>query len=334
MGEARKLRDHYVYDDIIAFLNLAHYSYNTKLSYEKGIRDFFREIKNKDIEHLTQDDIPIIKKEVELFRTLLKERGYSNNTINNKVAGLRRLYTEFKANKYNVDVDFFSIIKALPSDTDSYDPFTIDEAMQLYELALDEIHDGEIKSKFILFCLDTCIRKSAALKIKWSDFKVINEKEVRIIAIDKGNKDFRAMIHYDFYKELLELKDDSELVFNLKLSTVDKMISRLVTKLNVDSERNLTFHSLRKAGIEFKYRYTGDIKVAQKAANHSDFSLTFNTYVSTEDYGVMGAVSLLHKNEESILNQLSFEELKKLMNSLEPDIFLRVEKMAREMFSK
>ena len=334
MGAVVKLRSDFgVYDEFVSYINMAHLSDNTKKTYSTGIRDFFREVKNKEIEHLTWTDLEIKKKDVEYFRTKLKEKGQSNNTINNKVAGLRGFYNELASNEIDVNTKLFAGIKKLPDDTDSYDPFTVEEVLKLSELALGEQRKGINKSKFILFCLDTCIRKTAALNLKWSDLEVLEgNEEVKINVIDKGNKDFRAKIHYEFYKELLTLKGNSEFVFDLTKDNIDKMMPRLIQKLSPNSERNLVFHSIRKTGVEFKYRYTGDIKVAQKAANHVDPNLTFKTYISTEDYGVYGAVSKSKDTKESILNTLNHEQIITLLGSLDTDLLLRVEKKAKELF--
>lgn len=333
MGALAKLNENSIYDEFLGFINLAHYSEHTKKTYETGIRDFFRVIKGKEVEHLTLTDIAIKKKDVEKFRTILKEKGNSNNTINNKVAGLRKFYYELAGNEYDIKVEFFKSIKKLSDDTDSYDPFTVEEVLQLAQLALKEKHKGIIKSNFILFCLDTCIRKGAALNLKWSDFEVVNDKEVKINAVDKGNKDFRAKINYDFYKELLNMKNDSNFVFDITMSSIDVMMPRLIKKLDTNPDRNLAFHSIRKTGIDFKYRYTGDIKVAQTAANHSDASLTIKTYISNQDYGVLGAVSKAKENNVSILPNLSKDQYIELLSQLDTDLLLRLEKKAEELFN-
>lgn len=327
-----KLNENSVYDEFKHFINLAHHSENTKLAYEKGIRDFFQFHLGKDLEFLTWEDVKIKKRDVEKFRTELKSQGLTNTTINNKIAGLRKFYIELSANDYDVKADFFRAIKALGNDTKSYGFFTIEEALSLASWAEQEKHNGKVKSLFLLFCLDTCIRKDAALNLKWNDFQVINETEVQINAIDKGNKDFRAKIHRAFYDQLLTIKTDSERVFNVTKSSIDAMMPRLIKKLNTNPQRNLTFHSLRKTGVEFKYRYTGDIKVAQKAANHEDSSLTFNTYIDTEDYGVLGAISLNYNQDKNILDELSNEQLRELLDGLDNDLLLRLNKIAKEKF--
>ena len=332
-----KLTTNSVYEDIMEFVNLAHHSTNTKISYEKAIRDFFRVIKGKEIGHLVVTDLEIKKKDVERFRSILQEEGLSNATINNRVAGVRKLYYELVANDYKLNVEFFKSIKKLDENTNSYGFFTEQEVDELRELALKEKFDGEVKSYFLAFCAETSIRKSAALSLKWSDFEVMNMKEVRINVIDKGNKDFRAVIAYDFYLDLLKIKGDSDKVFNLTVPTIDKMMVRLVDKLGVDPSRNLTFHSLRKTGVEYKFNASGrDIRVAQKAANHSDKSLnvTVGTYLTKDDYGVKGMISRQYEKEENIIDNLNLEQIKKLLESLDDNTKHIINIKANELFGK
>ena len=332
MGAVVKLNNNVVYEEFKGFINLAHHSDHTKKTYETGIRDFFKIIKKKEIEFLTLEDLLIKKKDIEVFRTILKEQGISNNTINNKVAGLRMFYYELAGNDFDVKTEFFKSVKKLPDDANSYDPFTVEEVLNLAKFASEEKHNGKVKSSFILFCLDTCIRKQAALNLTWSDFEVINNTEVKINAVDKGNKDFRAKIHYDFYQELLSIKGNSKKVFEITLHSVNAMMPRLIQKLNVNPERNLAFHSIRKTGIEFKYRYTGDIKVAQKAANHSDAALTLKTYINDQDYGVLGAISKSKEGNGNVLQNLTKEEYLKLLANIDTDLLLRLENKANELF--
>ena len=312
-----------VFEDIMGYINLSHHSENTKKTYERGIRDFFLRLETvkKDIEHLTINDLKIKKKDVEKFRNILQEEGISNSTINNKVAALRGLYTELKANEYDLETDFFKAIKKLDENTNSYGFFTQSEAFELIELAKKERQKPMIKSMLISFALETCIRLTAALSTKWSDFIVDGTNDVKLTVIDKGNKDYRAVVSYEFYKDLLTLRGDSEFVFDLEATNVDKMMQRLRKKLNIDPKRNLTFHSLRKTGVEFKFKHNGrDIRIAQQAANHSpkSVSVTIRDYLTKDDYGVKGIISNSYKKEEvNAWDNLNLEELKTALNNLD-----------------
>ncbi len=327
-----KLTNNNVYDEIMSYVNLARHSDNTKKSYETGVRDFFRLIREKDIEHLTWEDLNIKKKDVEHFRTKLKENGASNTTINNKVASLRGLYYDLASNDHKLSIDFFKGIKKLPDDTDSYDVFTTSEVEDLVYYASQERKNGEMKANLIKFAVDTSIRQEAITKLKWTDFEITEDDEVKINAIDKGNVVFKASIHKSFYNDLLKTKTNDEYVFDININTLKSMMPRLIKKLDNTEGRNLSFHSLRKTGITFKYNFTKDIKVAQKAANHKDPSLTIKTYVDDVDYGVLGFYSLQENTTESKLRKLTKDQFNQLLDHLDTDILLRLEKKAKELF--
>ena len=329
--------DNGVYEDIMGYINLGHHADTTKSTYERGIRDFFWLIKGKEIEYLTVNDLDIMKKDVEKFRNILQEEGIANSTINNKVAALRGLYYELKANRYKLEVDFFKVIKKLDENTKSYGFFTQTEALELIELAKKEKQKPEIKSMLLAFALETCIRRTAALSLKWSDFVVDGTSDVKLTVIDKGNKDYRALISYEFYLELLKIKSNSEYVFDLSATNVDKMMQRLTQKLEVDPNRNLTFHSLRKTGVEYKFNYSGrDIRVAQQAANHSPKSMnvTVGTYLTKDEYGIKGIISNGYEKEENVLDSLSLEQLQIVLNTLDESTLQIINKKAKELFAK
>ena len=334
-----------VYKEFLGFINLAHHSNNTKTNYETGIRDFFREIKHKEMEYLTWDDVKITKKDVQIFRTKMKDKGLTNNTINNKVAGLRSFYYELSSNdleefeKRNINVEFFKGLKKLPNDSKKYDFFTVDEVLLLSNLALQEQRDGKIKRLFILFAADTSIRKESILNLKWSEFIVSNEEEtVDIVTIDKGDKEYQATISLENYTVLLENKKEGiDRVFHqLTVDKVNKMMPRLVARLNIKDNRKLVFHSLRKTGVQYKYDITKDIKVAQEAANHSDSSLnvTVGTYLHRKKNKVLGFVSEMSMRKEDVLGNLDEEQLKYLIKNLDDmDVILKLEKKAKELFN-
>lgn len=329
-----------VYQDIQSFLNeMEMFNEKTSTTYERGIRDFFQIVKEKELEFVNSNDLNLEKNDVEYFRQVLKKQGYSNLTINNKVTSLRRLLVnlkviknEFKQKKYDIDTDFFDAIKRLPENAESYDAFTVEEVLNLAELALEEKHNGLIKSLYIQFALDTCIRKEAILKLKWTNFHATESDEVQIVGFDKYEKEYRKVINKAFYNELLKIKTNSENVFDINVRSIDVMMPRLIKKLNLNTDRKLAFHSIRKTGVTFIFRLTGDLKAAQKAANHKKASLTIETYVEEQDYGIQGAISMKYVNNQDILNNLTFEQYRVLINNLNTDTKLILTQKAKELF--
>lgn len=337
MAEVVSLRDNTVYNDIqLIYKDLENYNIETAEDYKRSTSSFFKIIKNKDLHFLNEEDLQLKRQDIISFRNHMKSDGYNNKTINKKVIPIKQLLINMKASGYELDLDFFESIKKLPVKANKYGTFTVDEVLTLARLAKETERElKKEKSTLILFALDTCIRKSAILNLKWSDFVDQGNGEVYIKGLDKGEKEYRNKIKKSFYDELLLLKKEGkEKVFYLNKSTIEDMFKRLLKKMELPPERNLVFHSIRKAGVTFQYRVTGgDIKAAQKAANHSDPALTISTYVEDVDYGNFGAYSSQNDVDEDILDNLSLEQWKELKDKVNKDLQLLLKLKAKELFS-
>lgn len=337
MAEVVSLRDNQLYKDIqLIYKDLENYNVETAKSYKTYVREFFQIVKGKELEFLNENDIKIKLQDVIRFRNILKESKINNKTINKKVYAVKKLLSSLKVLEYDdINLEFFKEIKKLPEKTNSYGTLTVDEVLLMANLAMTKERSlKKAKSLFILFALDTCVRKSAILNLTWKDFEDQENGEVYIKGLDKGDKEYRHRIKKEFFNELLTLKVDGiDKVFNVSKSTIDEMIPRLIKLMNIPPERNIVFHSIRKAGITFQYRVTGDIKAAQKAANHSDPSLTLKTYVESIDYGNYGAYSSQNDVDEDILDNLSLEQWKELKDKVNKDLQLLLKLKAKELFS-
>lgn len=327
-----QLYDNKLYEDIMIFLNeMGVESEHTRKAYEIDIRQFFKLIKGKDLEYLTLSDVQLRKNDVEKFKQLLLEEGMARSTINRKISAIRSLLENLKANDWDVNTNFFKKVKWLKTQDNKYGILDVHEIWEMAWLARKKEREyKEIKYYFILFALDTCLRKQAILNLKWSDFEEV-EDGVIVHAIDKGNKEFRQKISKEFYNELLSIKkDDDERVFPISSQSVDDMICRLKKIMNIPDKRNITFHSIRKAGITFQYRITGDITQAMKAAGHSNPTTTMR-YLDLRDYGVIGAVSFGNKIDEKLYKKVSHEELIKAIENCPKDVQLIVNIKLKEI---
>lgn len=314
-----------VYDQIQRFLNKHGYSsLETKKAYERDIKQFFKVVRGKEINQLTVKDIQITLDDFEDFiaelKSYVKENGeakYTNKTVNRKVIAAKELLKYLASKKINneryfvEDISYLINVTSLPETTDSYGILSTEEVFQMAQLALEERKLGEIKRLAILLSFDICVRKSALLKLKWSDF-IVRENDVLIKGIDKGNKEFRETISKDFYEELLTIKKpDSEYVFNISKVAIDNCFARLRKKMNIDPSRHITWHSLKKSGVTFRYRLTGSILEAQRAAKHSRLETT-RIYLENEDYNApIGAVSTCGKLNMNLYKEVDLETLQK-----------------------
>lgn len=320
-----------VYDQIQKYLtNHSYNSERTRISYETDIKQFFKIVRDKDINELNIDDIQVTLDDFEDFinvlyneRTKNGERKYSNKTINRKVSAVKGLVKYLGAKKLIQDTTYFNLIRSLPEVSNSYGVLSIEEVFQMADLALQEREKGEVKRLAILLAFDICIRQNALLNLKWSDF-IERENDVLVKGVDKGNKEFRETISKEFYQELLKIKEpNSEYVFNISKKALNESFNRIKKKMNIDPERNITWHSLKKAGVSFRYRLTGnDILEAQRAAKHSRLDTT-RLYLQETEYNVpLGGVSNGGKIDTELYKKVDHETLVKAIDDLNKDIKL------------
>lgn len=311
------LYDTSVYDDIMTFLNdIGNYSINTKLAYQKDIEDFFRIVRGKDLKHLTVEDLDVKYSEVKNYRQYLIDSGkYSNATINRKIDALRSLYRELKKDRQELNPEVFDL-KRLKEVNNSYGILSPEEAEQMAELALTTEKRYK-KEKYLLIhtAIRTTLRLNALLSLRWKDiYQDPNDSDRYIVqAIDKGGELVKRPITKEFYNKLLEIKkedsNDDDKIFDISPKYVNQMIRRLAQKMGIPKERNITFHSLRKVGINFVYNVTGDIRAAAKQAGHKNFNTTDKYVEKDGDYMYMAGILMDQDICLDKLNTLTKEQI-------------------------
>lgn len=317
-----RMNNNQLFDDIEAFLNeLEVHSKGTRISYESDIRKFFRTLKNKEIEHLTIDDLTFKKKDIINYRKyLMDELELSNNTINNKITSVKSMY-DFLSSEYEVNANVFNI-KTLKVQSNPYGSLSQTEAERMAEVAYEtEREDGYLKKMLILFAVRSSFRKNEILNVKWSDFE--EEKGVYKVktVVGKGQKQNTTAISAKLYNQIFELKEmnkgrkwsgDPEIVFQISPAAIDKMMARLREKMGIPKERNVVFHSFRGIAIDFSLEMSnGNITEAAIHANHSSTATTFKHYVNkTKDYTQTPGVRMDQQFDLSFLEEVSIEDLK------------------------
>lgn len=312
-----------VLDQIERYLqNKGNKSERTKESYARDIKEFFKEIRKKEISQLSREDVQLKIDDFEDFINKKLDEGQLNNkTINRCVGTVKTLLKYLNSKGIVDDISFLlngSIVR-LPEVKNKYGALTVAEVNELAELALHEREKGEIKRLYFLFLLETCARKTAAMNMKWSNFTEINENDVTLRYIDKGNKEFKIKIARWLYNELLTLKvEGEERVFNLSENAIQNSFTRIKKKMNIREERNIVIHSIRKCGATFLFYKTNNILFVQKVLGHTNVNVT-QDYIDVQDYGVIGAVSTAGEVGVEIINEVSHEELLAAINSLPKD---------------
>lgn len=340
-----KLNNLKVYDQIQKYLDKHSYnSEGTRTAYLNDIKLFFRIIKKKEIEYLTIEDVQITLDDFEDFIKCLYDlkdeegnKKYVNKTINRKVSAAKGLIKYLSSKKINdeyivKDISYFPNIGSLPETKNRHGILEAQEVFEMAELALQEREKGEIKRLAILLSLDSCIRKSALLDLKWSNF-IEKEDGYLLQGVDKGNKDFRQLISKDLYNELLTIKTESEYVFSLSADALDNCFKRLREKMNIDPNRRIVWHSIRKAGINYRFRLTGDILEAKRAANHSNITTT-QIYLEEMDYGALGAVSSRGNLDMELFKKVDHEVLLQAIEMMKKDSKLILNMKIKEILKQ
>lgn len=312
-----------VFSDIQVYLDsLDNYSNNTRSSYEKNIREFFIQMKGKEIEHLEKEDLVFKKNDILEYRQWLLDKGNVYNTVNQKIASLRSFYKELESNEYEVNSSIFHM-RPLRGDDNSYGSLSQTEADRMADWVLEnERFRPFMKHCLILFATRTSYRLNEILSAKWSDLRYVDG--ICIIKLrTKGNKHRETSFHGCLYEKILKLKEenkqyewnkDNDLIFQLSVKSINKMMDRIRTGLNIPKERRVVFHSFRGIAIDYELETSGDIKKAQLHAGHSDMNTTYKHYINkTKDFSQTPGVRMDEEIDWSILDDLTTEQLKKII---------------------
>jgi integrase len=316
-------------------------SSNTIAAYEGDIRLFFHLMKGKEkgkeLEYLTQSDIEITQEDVEEYIAVLCDmkdskgkNKYVNKTINRKVTSLKGLIKYLKRKKYiEIDISYLDLIKGNKERKNHYGVLESDEVLTMAELAKDDKEKGEIKRLYILTSYKTGLRLQEIADLKWNNF-IVKGNEVTIKGIGKGNKEYEIPIPNSFYKELLTLNKGQEQVFDINPVNVQRMITRLSEKIGIQPERNIVFHSIRKAFGTLVWRTTGDIEIARRKLRHENVNTT-QIYLGTGNYELDTSLFMIDKVDEEIYKQVTHEQLLEALNNCPKSVLLTVNLKLQEL---
>lgn len=326
-----------VYDQIQRYFEkLERKSVRTREKYEGDIRFYFRFMWDKEIEHLQVEDMQLTLDDFEDYikkLTKMKKKGeriYSNKTVNGKITSIRGLIKYLAAKKIVSDISYFPLIEHLPNTSESYDALTVDEVLQIAEFASNEKQNGRMKQLLLWFALDTSIRKSAILSLRWSNF-IERDFDYEIRGIDKNNKRFTKQISKQFYQWLLEIKTDSKYVFPIPKPTLDKMFERNRDKMGFPPERKIVFHSIRKAGASFFYSTSGkDLDATRDFLGHSSPNTTV-LYTKPKGYGATGAISIRDSVDKDLYKIIDHQTLLGAIEQLDSGQIMLLNKKIMEL---
>jgi integrase len=298
-------------------------SKNTRDTYERAIRDFFRIMRNKDIEQLVEEDLIFSKPQIETYQVSLRNK-FKATTVNNRISALKKCYTKLEDYGFDVKSSWFVLDRYKEYDKDSYDPMTHEEVIQSINL-VSATRKGFEKGLLVRLAYATAFRRESLLELKWND--IVNRDGVWFVkTLGKGNEWDYKKISNDLYDELMKQKEliGGDKVFQLTKKTVNKMMNYI--RENIDfGDRTITFHSLKKSSINEVALITNyDLKAMQQQGNHANVTTTLNDYMAKKSLDDLVIVDINYHVPVEKFDDLSKEELVELIKNSDRSIQIKL----------
>ena len=291
-------------------------SKNTRDTYERAIREFFRVMRNKELEDLVESDLIFTKPQIETYQVNLRTK-FKSTTVNNKISALKRCYTKLKDYGFAVDDNWFKLDRYKEYDKQRYDTLSHEEVCAIIDL-VSKTRKGFEKALLVRLAYATAFRKQSLLNLKWTDI-IKRDDQWFIRTLGKGNKWDYKKISNDLYNELMKQKElvGGEKIFRLTDKTVKKMMDYI--RENMDfGDRAIVFHSFKKASInEVNIITGGDIKAMQRQGNHSSAKTMLDEYLANKDLDDLVIVDTNYRVPVEKFDELSHEELLQLVKSMD-----------------
>lgn len=310
-----------VYQSIVNFLHDESLSVNTRKAYQKDIDQFFKYInKKKDVTQLTEEDLTSIKNEdIKRYRNYLKGTGMANTTVNRKIRSVYSLFTDLSKDRPHLHPARLQI-KPLPERENHYGDFTKEEIDIILEYVKTK-HNGLEKSLLIELAILTSYRKDYLLNLTWDDIKkhsddiyVIKGKEVESKKREEDKSITKVM-----YNKLTQIKvwNPNNKVFQIASPTVQLMMKDIISTLNLDldGDRNLSFHSFKNYGINMVYEKTRDVRLMAKQGNHKNPATTLARYARLSNNPEQNPSLIVAKDTDmSVLDSVNLDQLLQAIN--------------------
>lgn len=296
-------------------------SKRTEISYRGDINRFLKTVFQKTISTITFMEIE--KTDFDLLTDYFNNEfeGMSNNTKNRHLRSIKSLMRHLKARNQELDISYLDLISSFTNDAQRIERMPREVVFEYIEEAGKERFNGKAKQLLIMLAVDTALRIEDYLEMEWNQFSP-QEDGVVLTGYGKGGKRWIEKISFNVYDEVLKLKEEQEegekRVFSpLSEKNVYDMMTRIKKNLGYD-DRRYSFHSLKKTGVTFAYRLTGDILEAKKKGKHSNLETT-QIYLEEVDYGITGMFSL-GENDNDLYTKVSHEELLKALEGMNKDM--------------
>src|SRR5690606_41435424 len=104
-------------------------SINTRRTYEKAIKAFFQDMRGKELDELTVEDLVFGNQEIEEYQVGLKEK-FKSSTVNTRMFALKSCYEKLRGYGFEVEPSWFDLEKYEEVDKEGSDPMTHAEVVK------------------------------------------------------------------------------------------------------------------------------------------------------------------------------------------------------------
>jgi integrase len=304
----------YIFDEYNSFLDDK--KPNTRKNYMGDLKQFFMEVYGKEPKHVTVDDMSKTTGTMVMnYRNKLREKYAKATTVNRKINAIRSFFSFMEADHKEIRSAIFNKLKKIPeNDKKGWGSLTPEEVQSMIETVKD-LSNGQELSVLIEVAYITAIRLDALLTMTYKENIYLREEDGNNIwvidVIDKDEKHVKA-ISNDLKRkiDLLGRREDERVFMYLNDHKVGTAIRYAVEKLGLDERRNIRFHSLKKASINYVLATTGDIKQAQLQGNHKSSRTTLDNYVEqNKKLADQPSLTIGTTIDTNPLHELSHEEL-------------------------
>lgn len=298
-------------------------SENTKKTYERSIRDFFKTMRNKDLEDLVEEDLIFTKEQTESYQVALKEQ-YKGTTVNNAITAIKECYEKLEDNGFSVSASWFKLERYDEHDKESYDTLAHEEILAIIDL-VSKTRKGFEKGLLVRLAYATAFRKESLLTMKWNQIIKIDDIWYAKV-LGKGNKWSHKKLSDDLYNTLMIHKEQTkgDKIFELTDKTVGKMMKYI--RDNIDfGDRRIVFHSFKKASLnEVNILSNGDLKLIQAHGDHSDVRTPLNDYIAKKKIEDLMVIDVNTHIPVEAFDGLTHEELLNLVKSVDRNTMIKL----------
>ena len=201
-------------------------------------------------------------------------RGKSQNTINNKLAAIKSLFS-FGVKTGYLEINPASMIKTIKTKDALNERILLDKEVKELINAASTERDRAIL--ILLYILG--LRISELVGLNWSDFQPI-EDSVTVTIFGKGHKTRTLLITHQLWSELQQLprSDKTEAVFlsrfgnRLDRHAIHRLIKKAVEKAGINPHTSA--HWLRHAHACHSLNNGAGIDLLMKSLGHSSLAVT------------------------------------------------------------